>query len=241
MKTAPNHSHAERTRSACDFGPDPSQSNDQPCRARDLAPIVNLPSVFGRVVSPVRGALELIQHGTENVLGDWQAVYVGIRDSNSVGHQLGEDRALVPAAGDWNQRSPGLESMKEKNGASGAPSRNRSDVPQAMSGCAFSFVTFSPSGSRNSAIFAHEQPLDLWSCQQRPVRVICHGREENAHQPMLITRSEEHLGAGVLGPEATHHQMVSAVAPSNRRATSSQETRSHKAATKSARTFLYCR
>ena len=50
---------------------------------------------------------------------------------------------------------------KKKNGAKRRAFWNRSDVLQAMSGCAFSFVIFSPSGSRilpSSPISSH------WSC-----------------------------------------------------------------------------
>ena len=53
-----------------------------------------------------------------------------------------------PAAGDWNHRRAELLSSKEKKATSGAPSRKRSDVPQAMSGCASLGVTAAPDTSR---------------------------------------------------------------------------------------------
>ncbi len=69
--------------------------------------------------------------------------------------------ASYPAAGDWNHRSDGHSTRKRKKAPTGAPSRNRSEVPQATSGRASVHGTAAPVRSTtvpSCSMVSHSMP-----------------------------------------------------------------------------------
>ncbi len=62
VSTTPDHLRAKCSCSQRNFGPDRAEPDDRPGRARNLAPVVDSPVAPRRLVSPLPGALELVEH-----------------------------------------------------------------------------------------------------------------------------------------------------------------------------------